>query len=446
MAETFFNEAYEQIILGIMILNNSLIDIISAKLNKEAFYTSKAKFVFETIVNQWKKDHCVDIVNLTSTLKAFDSDYLVTLTDLVPSTANWEFYVNKVREMYLARTFKTELGNSLADLSPSKINEIISNLQVKLSSFMQFGTDSAELKNLCLSIPEEIKAAHTANKKYIGFESGFEQLDDIIDGWQTSCMYVIGARTSIGKTAFVLTLLRKLCQHNVSATLFSLEMSAKQDFYRMLAAETNLPMWQLKKGTCLEYQRGVEKLMAGLSRLFDYNLNIIDQGANKEDELYARIRYEAVVKGKKLFVIDHLGLVQSSTPTAQHYLDVGRITATLHAMSKELDICIITLVQMNREAEGKKPTLSQIRESGNIEQDADVIMFLYRERDLEEDNIPTQLIVEKNRDGKTGYVNFVFEKPTQNFKEEKSNFNKGQLPVIPVNTGEEVKDEGTDIK
>lgn len=378
------------------------------------------------------KDRCVNLITLSSTLSKFSPAWIASLTD-IPSAANWEFYVNKIKQFYLTRTFKTELGNTLDSLNPESINESIGGLQSKLATFMQFGGNGAEIKNLCLEVPLEIEAAAKSNKKYIGYETGFEELDDILDGFQKGQMYVIGARPSIGKTAFALTLLRKLCIHNANPDMFSLEMSAKSCFYRMLSAETNLPMWQLKKGTCFQYQSGVFKLKAGLAKLYNYNMNIIDCAQNDEG-LISQIRYEATVKGKDIFVVDHLGLVQIAKPSAQHYLDVGQITAKLHALAKELNIVIILLCQMNREAEGKKPNLSLIRESGNIEQDADVIMLLYRERDLEEDNVPTQVIVEKNRDGKTGYVNFIFNKQIQDFKIDKGikNDEIGEAPKIPV--------------
>lgn len=430
MAKNYFNNEYEKCILGILLLDNSLIDIISGRLSKESFYDPKCKFIYDKICEQWENDRCVNLLTLSQGVEKIDPVWLSELTN-VGSTSNWEFYVSKVKELHLARSFKNELGTTLSDLDPDKVNESIANLQSKLTSFMQFGGDSADMKNLCISVPEEMQEAYKANKKYLGFETGFESLDQKLDGFQTSQLYVIGARPSIGKTAFALTIMRKLCQFNTSVAMFSLEMSAKACFYRMLASESGLPLWQLRKGTCFAYQSGFTKTSNGLSKLFNYDMNIIDTSST-DKALYSRIRYEATIKGKKVFVVDHLGLVQIAKPSAQHYLDVGRITAKLHSMAKELDVCIILLCQMNREAEGKKPNLSLIRESGNIEQDADVIMLLHRERDLEENNIPTDVIIEKNRDGQTGTVHFIFNKETQNFREDKGNGYEEKAPVVPV--------------
>lgn len=436
------NTEYEEVVLGMLLLDNTIIDIIKGKLVPECFCDMKARTVYNTILSQWESNHYVDIVTLISELSAMDKTYIISLTDKVTSAVNWEIYVSKLRELYLARTFKAELNTTLNNISPDTINENIASLETKLTSFMQYGgKDGAEVKNLCVEIPEEMQRAMNEKKKFLGFETGFEELDTILDGWQTGQLYVVGARPSIGKTAFSLSLLRALCSHGVSATLFSLEMSAKQCFYRMLSSEANLPMWQLKKGTCLEYKNGVTKLRIGLNKLFEYKMNILDMGANTDEDIYSRIRYEAVVKGKKVFVIDHLGLIQIAKPSAQHYLDVGRITSRLHALAKELNVCIIILCQMSRAAEGNKPSMNLIRESGNIEQDADVIMFLHRERESNEINIPTDVIVEKNRDGRIGTVHFIFNTENQSFREDKQSDNEiGYAPIMPAKTREDYEE------
>lgn len=425
-----YNIDYEKTLLGMLLIDNSIISIVQGKLPTESFYNEKTRFLYSKILEQWTKERCVNILSLSSTLKNFDTKYIAELTDTTPTSANWEFYVNQINKLYLTRCYKLELAKEIKNAEPLNINSEINSLISKLSSFLQESQTGVELKNLCVEVPNEIEKAFRENKQYLGFETGFENLDDILDGFQTSQMYVIGARPSIGKTAFALNIARRVCERKVACTYFSLEMSCKQVFYRLLASVSKLPMWQLKKGTCMNYKQGVLEIMNGCRTLYDMNMNIVDSGVNNDEELVSKIRYEALVKNRKVFIIDHLGLVQIAKPSANHYLDVGKITSTLHKLAKELDICIILLCQMNREAEGKKPNLSLIRESGNIEQDSDVIMFLHRERNLEEDNVPTQIIVEKNRDGKTGTANFIFDKQTQNFLEDKNNSKVGNAPKV----------------
>lgn len=433
MTKELYNTDYEKIILSMLLIDNSLIDVISGRLQKDCFFNLKLRQIYSEILNLWNTDRHVDFMNLSEKLPSIPISELVELTETNATTANWEFYVNKIKTLFLTRQVKTELAEKIDNLTPDTINNNVYELQTKLAEFLNYGgSDSVDIKNLCVTIPDEIQEAFRNKKQYLGYETGFENLDNMLDGFQTKYLYVIGARPSIGKTAFALTLLRKLCQKKVPVTMFSLEMSAKSCFYRMLSSESKLPSWQIRKGIVMEYKQGISKLQIGLQRMFDYDMNIIDTSFTDE-ELYSRIRYEAITKGKKVFVIDHLGLVRTTNKTANHYLDVGRITSTLHALAKELDVCIIILCQMNREAEGKKPNMSLLRESGNIEQDADVIMFLHRERTVDEACIPTDIIVEKHRDGKTGVVNFSFDTEHQEFEEIKKNsYEKVSVPKIPV--------------
>lgn len=441
----FYNTDYERVILGMLLLDNSLIELVQGRLTSECFYDFKTKFMYTKICELWKENKHVDIVLLSESISKFDKSYIAQLTEVTCSTSNWEFYVDKIKEFYLARSFREQLSKSLKDIDPIKINNNISDLISKLSSFMQENETGTDIKNLCVEIPEEIEKAYKEHKNYLGYETGFDDFDDILDGFQNGQMYVIGARPSIGKTAFALAIAKRLCSKGVGCSVFSLEMSCKQIFYRLLSSVSKIPLWQLRKGTCLEYKQGVTKLLNACRTLFDYDMNILDCGINSDEELYQRIRYEATVKNRKVFIVDHLGLVQIAKPSSNHYLDVGRITSTLHKLAKELDVCIILLCQMNRGAEGKKPNLSLIRESGNIEQDADVIMFLHRERNLEEDSVPTQIIVEKNRDGKTGTANFIFNKQIQDFIVDKSNNNE-QGSALKVEVVAEHKcEDSTDV-
>ncbi len=167
MAKELFNAEYEKIILGMMLLDNSIIDVIKGRLTSDCFYTSEARFVFLKIIEQWDKDKCVNILNLHSAISNFNPAWIASLTD-IGSTANWEFYVNKIKQFHLTRTFKTELGQTLDKLNPDSINDSISGLQSKLATFMQFGNSGADVKNLCLEVPLEIEAASKSNKKYIG--------------------------------------------------------------------------------------------------------------------------------------------------------------------------------------------------------------------------------------------------------------------------------------
>ena len=351
---------------------------------------------------------------------------LSNLTDNLPSTANWSFYANKMQTQYKLKRLRSKFISSGEKITTENINQIIAEVEAELSACSSDNVDSLGMNHLAISAVEEIQKAFKSKRAITGFESGFEKLDEVLDGFQTGAMYVIGARPSIGKTAFALALAQGIASRGVKTTIFSLEMSAISLFFRMLSAVTDIPMWQIKKGMVYEIQRMVERTNRGIETLFNLPINVMDSEVDIDKVLYSRIRYEARVNKVKVFFIDHLGLVEVSDSSGQRYVDVGRITKTLHKMVKELGICIILLCQCGREAEGKKPNLSLLRESGNIEQDGDIIMLLHRQRELddekENDNpmkeFPTDVIIAKNRDGRTGTATFSFKPVCMRFRED----------------------------
>lgn len=415
-----YNEEYEKAIIGIMLSDNSLIDIIRGRIGKECFYNARCRFLFDKIINQWTENRCSNIITLSSEVSDMSADQIASLTDSVSTTANWEFYVSKIRDCYLARLMKKDLASMAENVSADNVGNIVAGLNSKISSYMQYEGDKGKsLQNLCMAVPEQIQKAHDERRKYRGYDSGWEQISDITNGFQEKKLYVIGARPSIGKTAFAMGLLSNFCRQNIPCCAISLEMSCDSLFYRMLSVESKIPMWQLESGTVMDYTDGLQKLELALNILFKFPLNIVDTDIDNEDMIYSKIRYEAKVKGTKVFMIDHLGLVESTDRQKQKYEQVGHITKTLHKMAKELGIVIIILCQLNRGAEGKKPNMSLLRESGNIEQDADVIMFLHRERDANEASIPTDIIIEKNRDGKIGTAKMLFLPSYTKFVEDK---------------------------
>ena len=435
MNETFCNIEYEKALLGCMLLDNDIIDDVKTKISSECFFNPKAKLIFETIISQYSQDKCSDILTVSSVLKNINTASIASLTDTVVNSSNWEVYANKIRSLYLSRKMQSEVSTVISNLNGDNPGDIITELNSKLSGYMQTeGTDAFTAKNLCVDIPQKIYNTYQSLKDgnmLLGYDTGFEQLNEITDGFQTKQLYVIGARPSIGKTAFGMNLVSNFCKKKIPTAVFSLEMTAEKLFYRMTAKESSLQINHIEKGFCLSSKVGIGKFQNAMERIFEYPLNIYDSGIDNDSVLYSKIRYEAKVNGTKVFLIDHLGLIECANSTGQRYIDVGKITKTLHKMVKELNICIILLCQCAREAEGKEPTLALLRESGNIEQDGDVIMFLYRERDMNETNVPTDIIVAKNRDGKIGKANMIFQLPYSRFVEADNEGNYKQYKEEP---------------
>lgn len=439
LTNKYYNEEYEKIILGILMLDNSLIDIVSGRLHKDCFYNAKNKFIYECILKQWNEKHCVNMLTLGTDNQSLKPAELAELTNLNCSTANWEFFVTEIVNLFTARRMARELKELSETVSGANTSEIIGELNSKIANYMQIGgSTSSNPRDLVFKISDMMQEAMNSPNPYLGYDCGFENLNDILDGFQTKQMVVVGARPSIGKTAFALSLLTNFCKKNIPTSFFSLEMANNQLMFRVLSSETRIPAGMLRKGLCLHSKEAVGKIQNCFRRMFEWPLNLYDTDIDNDSILFSKIRYEAKINGSKIIFIDHLGLIESSNSTGQRYVDVGKITKTLHKMAKELDVCIILLCQCGRAAEGKKPDMSLLRESGNIEQDADVIMFLHRDRDVVEKSIPTEVIVAKNRDGKLGTANMMFIPNFAKFVEDKGNNvdneERGFAPAVPVKT------------
>lgn len=405
-----YNESYERVVLGILLIDNTLIDIISGRLIKECFYSAKNRYLYEKICEQWQEKKLVNILSLSTSFSNISAASLAELTSETPSASNWEFYVTELLNLYTARRMKTEVGQLLTNISGSNTSETISQFNSKLANYMSIGGNQASnAQQLIERLGDQMQDAFNRKVELLGYSCGFGNLDSVLDGFQTKQLYVIGARPSIGKTAYALSLLMGFAKQNIQCSVFSLEMNDEQLFYRMVASESKVPASHLRKGLFMHSKDAMMRVQNAFRRMYQFPINIFDKDIDNDNILYSKIRYEAKINGSKVIFIDHLGLIESSNSTGQRYVDVGRITKTLHKMAKELDVCIILLCQCGREAEGKEPNLSLLRESGNIEQDADVIMFLHRERDTTDKMIPTKVIVAKNRDGKIGTVNFLFQ-------------------------------------
>lgn len=424
MEQKINNETTEKFLLECLLLNPPLIEMLSG-FPKECFFFAKNRYIYQVMCKQYAEKRYFDLVTLAED-ENIDPKYIATLTNNVPSPEVWKFYVKELRSMYDARRVKEDLANALNSIGDKTSSEVTSELITKLAAYSASEVNSYNMKDLAVTALEQIQKAFNNKRLYTGFESGFEGLDDIVDGFQKDNMYVIGARPSIGKTAFALALVMGIASKGIKTSVFSLEMSATSLFYRMASARSDIPMWQIKKGVINETSMMSKRFMAASQYLFELPINVMDSGIDNDKVLYSRIRYEAKVNHAEVIVIDHLGLIEVSDSSGQRYVDVGRITKTLHKMARELNVCIIVLAQCGREAEGKKPNLALLRESGNIEQDADVIMLLHRQRELddekEKDNplkvFPTDVIVAKNRDGKTGTATFSFKPICMKFTED----------------------------
>lgn len=447
--DQFYNINDEKCLLAILLLENQMIDIVQGRIDKEVFYNKVNRDIYVKICEQWHKDKRTNLVSLSEA--GFDAAYLSSLSSAESSTSVWESYVNSLNKMYKARQLKIKLAQTSNKLTSDNANELASELTSILAELSVDKRDAYSMRELAVKNAEQVEQAHRSNVIYTGYECGFETLDGVIDGWNKDTMYVIGARPSIGKTAFALSILSGIAKKNTKVSMFSLEMSADSLYSRMVAAQSNIPMWQIKKGVVGTDRNLITKYMSASNFLSELPIRIFDSDIDNDKVLYSKIRYEARIKGSQVIIIDHLGLIEVSDSSGQRYVDVGRITKTLHKMARELHICIVVLAQCGREAEGKRPNISLLRESGNIEQDADVIMLLHRQRELDDvkenqnSDFPTDVIVAKNRDGQTETVTFGFKPVTMKFYEDKNRSALSETGEVNVPKTKEQKEKANEI-
>lgn len=420
--ETFSNNDWEKCLLSIILLDNNMLEIIRGRIDKEVFFNPVNRHFYQKICSQWDVNRIVDPTRLID--DKITPEYLANVSGAELSTSAWEAYVNNLNNLYRARQLKIKLAEASQKVTSENATDLATELQMLLAELSVSKKDAYSMKDLAVMNIEQVDQAYKNKVVYTGSECGFETLDGVIDGWNKDTMYVIGARPSIGKTAFALSILTGLAKKGVKVSMFSLEMSADSLYNRMVAAQSNIPMWQIKKGVIGSDKNLITKYLNANNILNQLPIRIFDTDIDNDKILYSKIRYEARIKGTQVVIIDHLGLIEVSNSSGQRYVDVGRITKTLHKMARELHICIVILAQCGREAEGKKPNIALLRESGNIEQDADVIMLLHRQRELDDvkenqnADFPTDVIVAKNRDGGTGTVTFGFKPLTMKFYED----------------------------
>ena len=405
----FYNEDYEQALVSCLLIDNSLIDLIQGRLTEDAFYCSKYKLLFKTILADYAENGVSNILSLKDRLPKFDPVQLAELTSILPSSANWDFYADKIKQYYIARQLRGKLKEKLATLTPDNTIDALQDLDSSLTSYMNYENGKSTAQELIPKLVDMMQANMKNKDQYLGYDTGFKNLSDILDGIQTGKLYTIGARPSVGKSALAVQLASNLCEKGVGVGIFSLEMSAISIATRLAAFKSGIQISYIQHGWVTQSQASLMKLNNAMEKIYEYNLSIFDSDISDEKELASRIRVEAK-KGVKVFILDHLGLLPCSNTSIKRHEQVGIITKKLHHLAQELDIAVIVLCQVNRTAEGKPPTLADLKDSGTIEENSDIVMFIHRARATgNEIEIPTDIIVVKNRDGKCGAakMNFV---------------------------------------
>ena len=418
-------EAEESLLSGILIDNNTLLDIIDI-ISPEDFYRSAHQKIFSGIVELFSKNEPVDLVTLTNALKERGNleeiggaTYLATLVDTVPLAVNAKHYAKIVydkatlrrlieRANDIAKKCFEDRGNvdEIIDFAESSIFEISKNKHKQ--SFYRI----SEIIDGNIETLEE----RQGNKALVtGVPTGFTRLDNLISGLQKSELIILAARPSMGKTALALNIARNAAvDANVPIAIFSLEMSKEQLSMRLLCSEARIDSSRLRGGFfSMEDWR---KLTDAAGVLSDTSIFIDDTPDISAMEIRAKARRLKMEKDIGLVIIDYLQLMKGRMSAERRDLEISEISRSLKALAKELDIPVMALSQLNRMLEqrnDKQPRLSDLRESGALEQDADVVAFIYRDEIYNSDeNNPKKgtadILIRKNRNGPTGEATLTF--------------------------------------
>ncbi len=411
-------EAEEAVIGSMLIEQNAVITALEI-LKPEDFYKENHRIIFNQIAEMADKLEAVDLVTLAENLKSAGqlekiggAAELARLANFVPTAANVEYYAKIVAEKAVLRRLiavSTEIAASAYD-SQYEVDEILDKAEETIFQISQGRTTQGyvHLKDILVETMEKLEylASHKGN--VVGLSSGFSDLDSITSGFQPSDLIILAARPSVGKTSLGLNIARNISiREDCAVAVFSLEMSREQVAQRLLCSESAINSQKLRNGFLSDDEW--RRLSIGLGRLGEAKIFIDDTPGISVMELRAKSRRIKAEHGLGLVVVDYLQLMRTRKQENRQQ-EISEISRSLKGLARELDVPIIAMSQLSRAVEqrqDRRPMLSDLRESGAIEQDADVVIFLYTEPELEQNNL-IELIVAKQRNGPTGNAKLFF--------------------------------------
>jgi replicative DNA helicase len=417
----------EMSILGGILLENEAINRVLDVLVPEDFYRETHRKIMRAMIELNEHREPCDLITLTTMLKkrgdleeVGGGAYLATLVDFVPTAANIAYYSKIVKEKAILRTLifaATEIITQGYD-EQVEIEQLLDNAQKNIFDISEnklkpaFYQVSAILKDTI----KNIEALYEKKDHVTGVPTGYQDLDDKTAGFQRGDLIIIAGRPSMGKTAFALNIAQYAAIHaqpNQPVALFSLEMSKEQLVTRLLCSEARVDASRLRTGHLLETDW--HKLTRGASALHEAKIFIDDTPAISVLEMRAKSRRLKAEHNVGMIVVDYLQLMRGGSNPESRQQEISEISRSLKALAKELEVPVVALSQLNRGLESrtdKRPMMSDLRESGAIEQDADVIMFVYREEVYDKENPElkgkAEIIIGKQRNGPIGTVNLAF--------------------------------------
>ena len=415
----------EQAVLGSMLTDKEAVNAAIETLKEDAFYRDDNRIIFEAIVNLYSKSEPVDIITLKDELESMDKfeqvggfEYLASLPDKVPTTANVQKYIKIVEEKSILRKL-IRTANEIIELgySPTEdVEDIMDGAEKKIFDIMQSKNQKGytPIKDVLVESFTKLEELYNRKQHITGVPTGFAELDYKTAGLHGSELILVAARPAMGKTAFALNIAANAAlRGNAPVAIFSLEMSKDQLVNRILCSEAMVDSNKVRTGK-LEEEDWV-KLAGAIGPLSETEIYIDDTPGISVMEIRTKCRKLKMEKNIGLVVIDYLQLVQGSNKRGgSREQEISEISRSLKILAKEINVPVIALSQLSRAVEQRpdhRPMLSDLRESGAIEQDADIVMFLYRDdyynKESEKKDI-AEVIIAKQRGGSTGTVELLW--------------------------------------
>lgn len=426
----------EQSVLGALLIDKNAIIKVADILTSRDFYSPVHEKIYEAIIDLYEKHQPIDILSITTKLKEKDflkeiggSSYLAELTNKIPTASHVDHYANVVKEKKILRDLikaSSEIAEEAFD-TEKNVEDLLDKIEQKILAISQRSLSKSFVparEELKLAY-ERIEKLHQGKGALRGVPTGFPELDNTLSGLQNSDLVILGARPSLGKTTLALDIARNAAlKTGLTVGIFSLEMSREQVIDRLIAAESQVPLWKLRTGRISE-DIEFEMIQNSLDRLSRVNIFIDDTPSPNILQMRSMARRLQVEHGLSLLIVDYLQLIAPRNGSSDNMVQqITEVSRGLKGLARELNVPVLAVSQLSRavdQRDNKIPRLSDLRESGSIEQDADVVIFIYRKDRDKQDILPdeqniAQINIAKHRNGPLSSFNLRFDPERVTFR------------------------------
>ena len=432
----------EQSVLGCLLIDKEAITKIADIIRPEDFYKDAHLLILESMFELYEKREPIDLLSLANRLRDKNQletvggqSYIASLANAVPTASNVATYAGIVQKKATLRRL-LKAGSDITALSykeTDEIDDILDRAEQQLFKISQkyLKQNFNPIKSVLTEAFDRIDELHRDKGKLRGLRTGFTDIDNLLAGLQKSDLIILAARPSVGKTSLALDIARQVAlRDKATVGIFSLEMSKEQVVDRLLCSEAGVDLWKMRTGNLSEREEDNDfpRIGQAMGVLSEASIYIDDSASSNIMEIRTKARRLKLEHGLDLLIIDYLQLMEGRTRSDNRVQEVAEITRALKAIARELDIPVLALSQLSRAVEMSKPAipkLAHLRESGTIEQDADVVMFIYRksaDKSYREEDIPenerfiAEVHIAKHRNGPTGMVKLYFQANQASFK------------------------------